>query len=35
MEETGVMARDSLYIYDLSAATMGIWIANTIEENFI
>ena len=30
MEETGAMARDSLYIYYLSAATVGIWIVNSI-----
>jgi hypothetical protein len=35
MEETGAMARDSLYIYYLSAATMGIWRVNSIKENFL
>jgi len=35
MEEMGAMARDSLYIYNLSAATVGIWIVNSILEKFL
>jgi hypothetical protein len=35
MEEIGLMARDILYIYHLSAATVGVCTANSIYENFL
>jgi hypothetical protein len=30
MQAMGIMAEDGLYNYDLSAATVGIWIVNSM-----
>jgi hypothetical protein len=35
MEEMGAMARYNLYVYYISAATMGIWINKSINEYFL